>query len=91
MKALKTFIKPSEKPQRSVKTKTYDVFILIYLFGMKGAGRIKLWVPDISMPNLENPENVRVGGGALKSCLKLPVEEKMKTYINNPEVREILE
>ena len=55
------------------------------------AGRIKLWVPDISMPNLENPENVTVGGGALKSCLKLAVEEKMKTYINNPEVREIFE
>ena len=55
------------------------------------AGRIKLWVPDISMPNLENPENVTVGGGALKSYLKLAVEEKMKTYINNPEVREIFE
>ena len=74
MKALKTFIKPSETPQRSVKIKTYDVFILIYLFGIKGAGRIKHLVPDISMPNLENP-----------------VEEKMKTYINNPEVRKIVE
>ena len=41
MKALKTFIKPFEAPQRSVKKKKNLIFISMQLSEMHGTGRVK--------------------------------------------------